>query len=487
MGAISNLACIRAHQQAILEVRAGRWLPGRMAAQTSLRCLLQSSAVDRLPGRMPAVHRCQGIFSARPCAGRSHVVPARPAKHSRAVHAGWRGAPAARAHAARVQRRVPGGGGTRLWQLGALSTFCSVHIPCACSLRHPLRRCTSCTRSGARTVLPGPSPCCPPEQEARLSCPVPVARRCATACQTRCARWRTRRCRCWWASWLAPAPLAARPPPPAPRRGRPPTATARGRRPPAPSPTSSAATSPRRCAGLLPRHAAAHPPRPCAASRPEHGPWHARSGPCSSFTCPGQWPHRCIRHPLRPSMLAAGQPPTLQRPPHPTPPPGAGGQVGGRSRAGGAVPLAQRGAAGGGGGGAVGPGIRLQPGAGGGGPGRWGWASEPGAVVPAPGLREGRAPAEARGGPRWWGAPAGRGGTLGPCPRHPPFAVAARRAGAVPWLSQLLLFGGTGAKEAAAACLAELAAVGPAVQQQIREAGAVQLLESLQRSGGVVG
>ena len=57
-------------------------------------------------------------------------------------------------------------------------------------------------------------------------------------------------------------------------------------------------------------------------------------------------------------------------------------------------------------------------------------------------------------------------------------------AGAVPWLSQLLLFGGTGAKEAAAACLAELAAVGPAVQQQIRDAGAVQLLQGLQRSGG---
>ncbi len=57
-------------------------------------------------------------------------------------------------------------------------------------------------------------------------------------------------------------------------------------------------------------------------------------------------------------------------------------------------------------------------------------------------------------------------------------------AGAVPWLAQLLLFGGPGAKEAAAACLAELAAVGPAVQQQIRDAGAVQLLQSLQTSGG---
>ena len=56
--------------------------------------------------------------------------------------------------------------------------------------------------------------------------------------------------------------------------------------------------------------------------------------------------------------------------------------------------------------------------------------------------------------------------------------------GAVPWLAQLLLVGGPGAKEAAAACLAELAAVGPAVQQQIRDAGAVQLLQSLQTSGG---
>ena len=55
--------------------------------------------------------------------------------------------------------------------------------------------------------------------------------------------------------------------------------------------------------------------------------------------------------------------------------------------------------------------------------------------------------------------------------------------GAVPWLAQLLLFGGNGAKEAAAACLAELAAVGPAVQGAIREAGAVPLLESLQKSG----
>ena len=61
----------------------------------------------------------------------------------------------------------------------------------------------------------------------------------------------------------------------------------------------------------------------------------------------------------------------------------------------------------------------------------------------------------------------------------PPFLP----AGAVPWLAQLLLFGGPGAKEAAAACLAELAAVGPAVQQQIRDAGAVQLLQSLQTSG----
>ena len=53
----------------------------------------------------------------------------------------------------------------------------------------------------------------------------------------------------------------------------------------------------------------------------------------------------------------------------------------------------------------------------------------------------------------------------------------------MPWLAQLLLFGGPGAKEAAAACLAELAAVGPSVQQQIRDAGAVQLLEGLQTSG----
>lgn len=52
----------------------------------------------------------------------------------------------------------------------------------------------------------------------------------------------------------------------------------------------------------------------------------------------------------------------------------------------------------------------------------------------------------------------------------------------MPWLAQLLLFGSPGAKEAAAACLAELAAVGPAVQQQIRDAGAVQLLEGLQTS-----
>lgn len=65
---------------------------------------------------------------------------------------------------------------------------------------------------------------------------------------------------------------------------------------------------------------------------------------------------------------------------------------------------------------------------------------------------------------------------LPPRPARPP-------AGAVPWLAQLLLFGGAGSKEAAAACLAELAAVGPAVQQAIRDAGAVQLLEGLQTSG----
>jgi hypothetical protein len=52
----------------------------------------------------------------------------------------------------------------------------------------------------------------------------------------------------------------------------------------------------------------------------------------------------------------------------------------------------------------------------------------------------------------------------------------------VPWLAQLLLFGGPGAKEAAAACLAELAAVGPAVQQQIRDSGAVPMLENLVQS-----
>ncbi len=56
-------------------------------------------------------------------------------------------------------------------------------------------------------------------------------------------------------------------------------------------------------------------------------------------------------------------------------------------------------------------------------------------------------------------------------------------SGAVPWLAQLLVFGGAGAKEAAAACLAELAAVGPAVQQQIRDAGAVEMLGNLQSSG----
>jgi hypothetical protein len=61
---------------------------------------------------------------------------------------------------------------------------------------------------------------------------------------------------------------------------------------------------------------------------------------------------------------------------------------------------------------------------------------------------------------------------------HPCFA----HAGAVPWLAQLLLFGGQGAKEAAAACLAELAAVGPVVQQQIRDAGTVSLLQNLQSS-----
>jgi hypothetical protein len=52
----------------------------------------------------------------------------------------------------------------------------------------------------------------------------------------------------------------------------------------------------------------------------------------------------------------------------------------------------------------------------------------------------------------------------------------------VPWLAQLLLFGGPGAKEAAAACLAELAAVGPDVQQQIRGSGAVATLQNLQSS-----
>ena len=45
------------------------------------------------------------------------------------------------------------------------------------------------------------------------------------------------------------------------------------------------------------------------------------------------------------------------------------------------------------------------------------------------------------------------------------------RAGGIPWLTELLLFGGDGAKEAAAAAIAELAAVGPAVRQEIEEAG----------------
>ena len=49
----------------------------------------------------------------------------------------------------------------------------------------------------------------------------------------------------------------------------------------------------------------------------------------------------------------------------------------------------------------------------------------------------------------------------------------------MPWLTQLLLFGGSGAKEAAAATLAELAAVGPGVHLEIQEAGAVQLLRQL--------
>lgn len=80
-------------------------------------------------------------------------------------------------------------------------------------------------------------------------------------------------------------------------------------------------------------------------------------------------------------------------------------------------------------------------------------------------------------GPPLTGQPAAPKLTAGRLPPFPP-------AGAVPWLAQLLLFGGPGAKEAAAACLAELAAVGPAVQQQIRDAGAVQLLQSLQTSGG---
>lgn len=71
-----------------------------------------------------------------------------------------------------------------------------------------------------------------------------------------------------------------------------------------------------------------------------------------------------------------------------------------------------------------------------------------------------------------------------PCSPSPATCPCPPAAGAVPWLAQLLLFGGPGAKEAAAACLAELAAVGPAVQQQIRDAGAVQLLQSLQTSGG---
>jgi hypothetical protein len=56
---------------------------------------------------------------------------------------------------------------------------------------------------------------------------------------------------------------------------------------------------------------------------------------------------------------------------------------------------------------------------------------------------------------------------------------AVARAGAVPWLAQLLLFGSASARESAAMALAELATAGSSVRKEIKAAGAVHLLESL--------
>ena len=138
VGAVSNLACIRSHQQLILEVSQGmRRVYLRLLATWEQRstwpactewhqppilgagCMLQCAAFQCAPGKLvesvsigtrPQLqqqHPATCMYTP-PC-NLSLTCPAAPCT-------GGRGAAAAAPHAAGHEHGVPGGGGPRLWQ-----------------------------------------------------------------------------------------------------------------------------------------------------------------------------------------------------------------------------------------------------------------------------------------------------------------------------------------------------------------------------------